>query len=89
MLVLFWFTLLGFVTLWLSLGTLSFVGKGMGGLQLTSLLLMLHLQHITSLMNIKHVSSSLKETASVPEQSKHGPSSSDQGKGTMGQQDKI
>lgn len=35
--------LLGVVALWLHSGTLSFVGKGMGGLQLTSLLLMLHL----------------------------------------------
>lgn len=42
--------LLGTVALWLHLDTLSFVEKGMGGLQLTSLLLMLHLQHLTSLV---------------------------------------
>lgn len=81
--------LLGVVALWLHLGTLSFVGKGMGGLQLTGLLLMLHLQHLTSLMNVKHMSSSLKENTSVPDQSKHGPSSADQGNGAVGQQDKI
>lgn len=80
---------LGVIALRLHLGALSFVGKGMGGLQLTSLLLMLHLQHLTSLMNIKHMSSSLKENTSVPDRSKRGPSSADQGDGAVGQQDKI
>lgn len=80
---------LGTVALWLHLDTLSFVGKGMGGLQLTSLLLILNLQHLISLMNIMHNSSSLKENTSVPDQPKHSPSSADQGSGAVGQQDKI
>lgn len=80
--------LLGVVALWLHSGTLSFVGKGMGGLQLTSLLLMVHLQRLISLMNM-NMSSSLKENPSVSDQPKHGPSSADQGSGAVGQQDKI
>lgn len=69
--------------------TSSFVGKRMGGLQLTCLLLMVHLQHLAPLMNIKHIGSSLKESTSVPDQSKHGPSSADQGNGAVGQLDKT
>lgn len=60
----------------------------MGGLQLTSLLLMIHLQCFMSLMN-KNMSSSLKENPSVFDQSKYGPSSADRGNRAVGQQDKI